>query len=95
MRYELLVAAAFVRAGFDVAPEDESDSSRSQPEFVATHCETKFTIAVEAKARSRRPTDRNPERAGIGATGMDATGRAKSGRKAEASIARKLYRSDG
>jgi hypothetical protein len=65
MRYELLVAAAFVRAGFDVALEDESDASRSHPEFLATDRETKFTIAVEAKARNRRATDRNPDRAGI------------------------------
>src|SRR4051812_21370619 len=36
VRYELLVAATFVRAGFQVEPEDES-SSLTHPEFVATH----------------------------------------------------------
>ena len=53
-RYELFVAALFVRAGFDIAYEDESDSSRKHPEFVATHRATRFVMAVEAKARHRK-----------------------------------------
>jgi hypothetical protein len=65
VRYELLVAAAFVRAGFQVDPEDESDSSSTHPEFLATHRATNFVIAVEAKARNRRPSDRTPARAGV------------------------------
>ena len=65
MRYELLVAATFVRAGFEVEPEDESDSTTKHPEFVATHRTAKFVVAVEAKARNRRPSDRNPARAGV------------------------------
>ena len=52
-RYELFVAALFVRAGFDIAYEDERDSSKKHPEFVATHRATKFVMAVEAKARHR------------------------------------------
>ena len=64
-RYELLVAATFVRAGFSVKPEDESDNSKRHPEFIAIHKNTGFTVAVEAKARNRRPSDRNPVRVGV------------------------------
>jgi hypothetical protein len=64
-RYELLVAATFVRAGFRVQPEDETDNSRRHPEFIATHKKTGFVVAVEAKARNRRPSDRNPARVGV------------------------------
>jgi SEC-C motif-containing protein len=64
VRYELLVAATFVRAGFSVKPEDES-SSTTHPEFVATHRDTGFVVAVEAKARNRRQSDRNPAKAGV------------------------------
>jgi hypothetical protein len=52
-RYEVLVAATFVRAGFDIQFEDETDPSRKHPEFIATHRATKFVVAVEAKARHR------------------------------------------
>jgi hypothetical protein len=65
LRFEVLVAAIFGRAGFEVAPEDESDSSTKHPEFVAAHKKTRFVVAVEAKARNRRPSDRNPERVGV------------------------------
>lgn len=64
IRYELLVAATFVRAGFKVAPENES-SSTTHPEFLATHAESNFEVAVEAKARNRRQSDTNPTRAGV------------------------------
>jgi SEC-C motif len=64
VRYELLVAAAFVRAGFEIEPEDELNPDK-HPEFVATHKATKFVIAVEAKARNRRQNDMNPEKAGV------------------------------
>lgn len=65
VRYELLVAATFVRANFAIEPEDETDNRTSHPEFVATHRETGFVVAVEAKARDRRLSDRSPARVGI------------------------------
>lgn len=52
-RYELFVAATFIRAGFDFAYEDESDTKVKHAEFVAKHRESGLTIAVEAKARRR------------------------------------------
>lgn len=52
-RYELFVAATFVRAGCDIAYEDESDGSRKHTEFVAKHTESGLELAVEAKARQR------------------------------------------
>ena len=52
-RYELLVAATIVRAGCSIAFEDERDTSRRHPEFVATHKATGFAFSVEAKARQR------------------------------------------
>jgi hypothetical protein len=64
MRYELLVAATFVRAGFSLEPEDEG-SQRTHPEFVATHNATGFVVAVEAKARNRRQSDLHPAKAGV------------------------------
>lgn len=65
VRYELLVAATFVRANFAVEPEDETDNRTSHPEFVATHRETGFVVAVEAKARDRRLSDRTPDKVGM------------------------------
>ncbi|MBI4219895.1 MAG: hypothetical protein HY682_07125 [Chloroflexi bacterium] len=52
-RYETYVAAAFVRAGFDVVLEDESDRSTTHCEFVATHRATGTRYSVEAKSRHR------------------------------------------
>lgn len=52
-RYELFVAATFIRAGFDIDYEDESDTSRKHPEFNAKHKTTSFGFAVEAKAKHR------------------------------------------
>jgi hypothetical protein len=52
-RYELFVAVTFIRAGFDIEYEDESDSSRKHPEFIATHRATGFIASVEAKMRHR------------------------------------------
>jgi hypothetical protein len=56
-RYELYVAATFIRAGCGFTFEDESDGKRKHPEFVATDPTTGLTFAVEAKARQgvRRP----------------------------------------
>jgi hypothetical protein len=73
-RYELQVAATFIRAAFDINYEDESDSSRKHPEFVATRKTTGEVVAVEAKTRHRRGVlgfqgDREPDerlKAGIG-----------------------------
>jgi hypothetical protein len=52
-RYEAYVAAAFVRAGFTIVLEDESDNTASHCEFGATHIATGATYSVEAKSRHR------------------------------------------
>ena len=52
-RYETYVAAAFVRAGFSIVLEDESDTSTSHCEFTAVHRTTGSTYSVEAKSRHR------------------------------------------
>jgi hypothetical protein len=49
--YETYVAAAFIKAGFDIAFEDETDPSHSHCEFVATYRATGRHFSVEAKAR--------------------------------------------
>jgi hypothetical protein len=48
--YEAFVIGCFARAGFDIAFENEDDSSTSHCEFTATHKETKRQFSVEAKA---------------------------------------------
>lgn len=52
-RYELFVAATFIRAGFEINYEDETDSTRKHPEFVAKHAPSQLLMSVEAKARHR------------------------------------------
>ena len=52
-RHELFVAAAFIRSGFDISYEDETDRTKQHPEFVANHSETRETMSVEAKSRHR------------------------------------------
>lgn len=52
-RYELTVAAATVRAGYDLTMEDEDDPTSTHPEFVATHKASGIRVAVEAKSRRR------------------------------------------
>lgn len=52
-RYEIYVSAAFIRAGFDVKLENESDSTTTHCEFTATHKATGRHYAVEAKSRHR------------------------------------------
>jgi len=66
-RYELFVAATFVRGGFELTFEDETDGTTKHPEFVATHKATGFKAAVEAKARNRSvaPGASVPDRAGV------------------------------
>jgi hypothetical protein len=51
--YETYVAAAFIKAGFDLDFENEKDISTSHCEFTATCKKTKNKYSVEAK--SRRP----------------------------------------
>lgn len=52
-RHELRVAALCIVAGFDLEFEDESDGSRTHPEFIATDKTGGLQIAVEAKSRHR------------------------------------------
>ena len=51
-RFELFVAASMIVAGFEIAFEDEADSTCKHTEFLATHC-SGMRIAVEAKSRHR------------------------------------------
>ena len=53
-RHELFVASTFIKAGFDIDYEDESDSSSKHPEFIAKHKATGQEVSVEAKSRHRR-----------------------------------------
>jgi hypothetical protein len=50
-RYEIAVAAIFVRAGFELAYLETKDQKHC--EFIATHKKTGCRIAVEAKSRRR------------------------------------------
>lgn len=52
-RYETYVTAAFIRAGFNVVLEDETDTENSHCEFVATHKELGTIYSIEAKSRHR------------------------------------------
>ena len=49
--YETFVAAAFIKAGFVLELEDETDTNMSHCEFTATYKETGKKFSVEAKAR--------------------------------------------
>jgi hypothetical protein len=49
--YETRVAAELVKAGFELAYEDEADISVSHCEFTATFTRTKKSYSVEAKSR--------------------------------------------
>ncbi len=51
-RYEIAVASAFARCGFDI--EWLKDPATKHCEFVATHKTTREPIAVEAKSRHRK-----------------------------------------
>lgn len=50
--YEAYVIGCFAKAGFSIEFEDESDSTTSHCEFVATHSQTGRKYSVEAKAVS-------------------------------------------
>lgn len=52
-RYEVYVAAAFIRAGFDIDFEDEADRTRKHCEFRAVHKTTGKKYSVEVKSRHR------------------------------------------
>jgi hypothetical protein len=53
-RHELRVAALCLAAGFTLDFEDETDTSKSHPEFIATDTFSGTKVAVEAKSRHRR-----------------------------------------
>lgn len=51
-RFELVVAATMVVAGFEINYEDEGDTSRKHAEFMAKH-HSGLSVAIEAKSRHR------------------------------------------
>lgn len=51
-RYEAYVTASFIRAGFYITPEDETDRTTTHCEFVARHGAGP-TYSIEAKSRHR------------------------------------------
>jgi len=52
-RYEIYTTASFIKAGFEIEFEDETDRSSTHCEFVATHKKFKRKYSVEAKSRHR------------------------------------------
>jgi hypothetical protein len=52
-RYEVLIAAIFARAGFEIEWIDDKKASRKHPEFIATHKVTGKKVGVETKSRQR------------------------------------------
>lgn len=57
VRYELLVASAFVRAGFEINFCDDGGKEGRQPEFEAVNQKTGERFLVEAKRRNRNRID--------------------------------------
>ncbi|WP_295570509.1 SEC-C domain-containing protein [uncultured Stenotrophomonas sp.] len=53
VRYEVRVAAMFLRAGFDLIWEDETDGTSRHCEFTATYPKTGRSFAVECKMRNQ------------------------------------------
>ncbi|MFH0975878.1 MAG: SEC-C domain-containing protein [Spirochaetota bacterium] len=53
-RYEVYVTSSFIKAGFDISFEDETDRTISHCEFVATHKASGNKYSVEAKSRHRK-----------------------------------------
>lgn len=53
VRYEILVAAVFTRAGFDIQWLDDNKTMGKHCEFIATHKATGTKIAIETKSRQR------------------------------------------
>jgi len=52
-RYEMFVTASFIKSGFKIELEDESDKTTSHCEFVATCKKSGKRYSVEAKSRHR------------------------------------------
>lgn len=55
-RYEVRIAAMFLRAGFELTWEDETDRSSDHCEFTATYAKTGKSFWVECKMRNQSPT---------------------------------------
>jgi hypothetical protein len=70
-RYELFAIATGIRAGFEIALEDESDGSSKHPEYIATHPSTGQRIAIECKSRRREGVLGHP---GVAAAGDERAG---------------------
>ena len=58
--FETYAAAAFLKAGFTLDYEDESDGDSSHVEFVATYPKTGRKFSVEVKARNRTVAEDGP-----------------------------------
>jgi len=54
-RYEIRIAAMFLRAGFDLTWEDETDGTSTHCEFTATYPKTGKSFWVECKMRNQSP----------------------------------------
>jgi hypothetical protein len=54
-RYEIRIATMFLRAGFDLTWEDETDRSKTHSEFTATYRMTGKSFWVECKMRNQSP----------------------------------------
>lgn len=52
-RYEIYVTSSFIKAGFEIEFEDETDRSSTHCEFIATHRKSGRKYSVEAKSRHR------------------------------------------
>lgn len=63
--YETYVASAFIKAGFSLTMEDESDGSISHCEFTATSKKTGKSFSVEAKSRYRAADHSGPPKLGV------------------------------
>ncbi|KAK9329546.1 hypothetical protein V1520DRAFT_379142 [Lipomyces starkeyi] len=58
-RYEVLIAAVFARAGFEIEWIDDTNAAGKHPEFIATHKNTNKKVGVKTKSR-RRPEGEIP-----------------------------------
>jgi hypothetical protein len=58
--FETYAAAAFLKAGFKLAYENEADGRSSHVEFVATYPRTGAKFSVEVKTRNRSSTEDGP-----------------------------------
>jgi hypothetical protein len=58
--FETYAAAAFLKAGFSIAYEDETDGSTSHVEFVATYPRSGKKLSVEVKSRNRSMNEDGP-----------------------------------